>query len=65
MVCKECGHRNERVVFHPVQSPVRSPHEDDLSLIEETPIYKRWACEKCRRFHFPDGTLYTNPFRDR
>ena len=28
-------------------------------------VYSRWACEECRRYHFPDGTLYTNPFADK
>jgi hypothetical protein len=24
--------------------------------------YARWACVKCGRYHFPDGTLYSNPY---
>lgn len=69
MRCKKCGHENDRPIMQPV-SPSRA--EDFLAgeiEIGRGPIpldinlYIRWACDRCGRYHFRDGSLYKNPFR--
>lgn len=59
MECKSCGHHNARPRFEPVLFPldfktsVSAPKNETATAL---PV--RWACEKCGRFHFRDGTLY-------
>lgn len=62
MRCLRCGHDNGQTPhLQPVmlKSAIGAPGD---TVAEPEPIYARWACEKCGRFHFPDGTLYSNPF---
>lgn len=69
MRCRECGHENVRPIIQPVSpSPAIDYLEGEIE-IGRGPIplnidlYTRWACERCGRYHFRDGTLYKNPFR--
>lgn len=62
MRCKQCGHENkEPVQFQPV---MRALAWVDITkaAYEDEPAYKRWACRSCGRYHFPDGSLYSNPY---
>jgi len=64
MICKECGHDNERVWYEPVFPPMQAVRPSNAAVPEKMePCYKRWACAKCGRYHFADGTLYSNPFK--
>ena len=64
VICKKCGHYNQRIWYEPVMPDVSAVGPSDAAVPDEMPIaYKRWACAKCGRYHFPDGTLYSNPFK--
>lgn len=63
MICKRCGYENQQVWFEPVMpsvavAPIDGPDVPESNLV----AHKRWACAKCGRYHFADGTLYSNPF---
>lgn len=63
MICQKCGHENERVLYEPVTPPVSAVRQDGDAAPDEEPVfYKRWACAKCGRHHFADGTLYSNQY---
>lgn len=61
MRCKKCGHENARPLMEPVRPPITPGITEDAT--KPIDIYVRWACEKCLRYHFRDGTLYENPFK--
>lgn len=63
MKCQQCGHENERVIMQPLIPPVQPTPEAVPVTPEKSIAYARWACERCGRYHFRDGTLYENPFR--
>lgn len=68
MQCKQCGHENTRPIMQPVSPSSPSAFlEGEIEIGRTLPLnidlYVRWACEKCNRYHFRDGTLYENPFR--
>lgn len=56
MKCKDCGASNDNPVFEAVQMPV-SLDVIKTPVIDAIPI--RWACRKCGRYHFRDGSLYS------
>lgn len=62
MECKQCGHYHERVWFEPVMLPMPLTFDWQNAAPVDAVCYKRWACEKCGRYHFPDGSLYSNPY---
>lgn len=65
MICKDCGCQNDFLTLEPVFPTRRlmpSP-ERGASAVKEV-CYARWACQNCGRYHFPDGSLYSNPFKD-
>jgi hypothetical protein len=61
MRCLNCGHENDRVWYEPLRQPLR-PYLREGATPAREKAYRRWACAKCRRYHFPDGSLYKNPF---
>lgn len=63
MICKNCGAFNEAITLVPVY-PKTLPVPDAGSIPEKEKgaAYSRWACHSCGRYHFPDGSLYSNPF---
>ena len=61
MRCLRCGHDTEQPTMLPVQRKFIALGPGDGPMKQE-PMYSRWACAKCGRFHFPDGSLYSNPF---
>lgn len=66
MICKNCGYENTRVLYRAVFPPVSFTLATDAEAAappRAPAVYKRWACGKCGRYHFADGTLYKNPFR--
>lgn len=64
MICKKCGHENERVWYEPVIPKVSAVGPGDAAVPDKMAVcYKRWACAKCGRYHFADGALYSNPFK--
>lgn len=62
MICKLCGHNTERLIFEAVMPP--APKDWNAPIVENFVAYRKWACEKCGRYHFPDGSLYSNPFKE-
>lgn len=62
MQCKKCGHDTRRPVFERVEKFDPPAPQDLLKPVEAAPAYARWACEKCGRYHFRDGSLYSNPY---
>lgn len=63
MQCQNCGADNRSPIFEPVLRKTVSRPPDDYRPGPE-PFYKRWACKKCDRYHFADGSLYHYPFDD-
>ena len=64
MICKKCGHDNERVWYEAVMPPSSAVGPSDAEVPDEMEkVYKRWACARCGRYHFADGSLYSNPFK--
>lgn len=63
MECKQCGHHTEQPIFKAVMAPTKITPSMPDDVAFHAVAYKRWACEKCGRYHFPDGSLYENPFK--
>ena len=64
MICKVCGHDNGHVWYEPVIPPAPVIIGDGAAVPNKVElVYKRWACAKCGRYHFSDGSLYSNPFK--
>ena len=63
MICKNCGHENTHVLYRAVFPPVPVTFVEAAPPSRAPAVYKRWACGKCGRYHFADGSLYKNPFR--
>jgi hypothetical protein len=63
MLCKECGGETIRPVFRAVIPPVAA-YPRTVSPARPSNCYARWACGHCGRYHFRDGTLYKNPYKD-
>ena len=59
MKCVKCGARNDKIIYEAVIFPL------DILPLPEFPkpinssVTKRWACQECGRYHFPDGILYS------
>lgn len=65
MECKECGYKEYGMIFwQPVMPDPPVTPLDQSDRPEELPkYYKMWACPKCGRYHNPDGSLYSNPYK--
>jgi len=64
MRCLHCGHDNGPTPYlQPVYRETATSAFAVDAPADPQPFYARWACEKCGRYHFPDGTLYSNPFK--
>lgn len=64
MICKNCGHFNERVWFEAVWPELPALSRDTDPAPSNVVGYKRWACAHCGCYHFSDGSLYANPFSE-
>lgn len=60
MQCKKCGAENERPFLEAVYPTQLATVSDPAAPSE---VYARWACFKCGRYHFRNGTLYSNPYK--
>ena len=64
MQCQNCGTENKHLVFEPVMRKSVPLPTNETDILAAEPIYKRWPCRDCGRYHWPDGTLYSYPFDD-
>lgn len=56
MKCKQCGFDNIDPIYNAIQFQVQVSVTDEPPKNGAIPV--RWACAKCNRFHFRDGSLY-------
>jgi hypothetical protein len=63
MNCKGCGQYHERVQLEAVRRPLdpNIPFGEG-AVTQPLNAYSRWACDRCSKYHFPDGSPYSDPF---